>query len=130
MPNQQNNTNAEENVNLSKSDLAELIGAAIKAAREPIIDEAKEASLARNKERMRTQLAESAEAIKQGQDNCSHLREDNTARVAWATNFHASRKLFVKEGFCQACNKHFKPGVEGYEQMLRVPTGRQGLIQG
>jgi hypothetical protein len=130
MANQQNVTNAEENVNLSKTDLAGLIAAAIKAAREPIVDEAKEASLARNKERMRTQLAESAASVVAAQNNCSHLREDNTSRVAWAENFVASRKLFVKEGFCMACGKHYKPGVEGYAEALRIPTGRQGLIRG
>lgn len=130
MANQQNTTNADESVNLSKTDLAGLIAAAIKAAREPIVDEAKEASLARNKERMRTQLEESAASIRAAQDNCSHLREDNTARVAWAENYVAARKLFVREGFCMACGKHFHPGVEDYGRMLKVPTGRQGLIRG
>lgn len=126
----QNQSNAGANLTLTAADLANIIREAVESAKAPYIDPAKESQIARNKQRMQDQLAESAESIKAGQDNCSHLREDNTSRVAWAVNYVVAKKLYIKEGFCQACNKHFAPGVDQYGEMLRVPTGRQGLIQG
>ncbi len=126
---QQNQSAAEAPVNLSAAQLAEIIREAVTAARQPLVDEAKEAQVARNKKRMQDQLAESTASIKAGQDSCSHLREDNTARIAWADYYHAARKLYVREGYCQACNKHFGPGVEGYAHWLSVPTGKQGIVR-
>jgi hypothetical protein len=80
------------------------------------------------RERLRYERDEAEKNISRTQSQCNHLRSNNTSRVAWIENYHRAMNLYIKEGFCQACNKHFRPGVAGYEQMLQVGVGQAGVI--
>lgn len=122
---QELSTSGSAGISLTHEQLLELL----KAANAPHVDEK---AVAR-KEKARAQMRQETAAMEAGkraaENNCSHLRDDNTSRIAWAENYHVARNLWIREGFCQMCNKHFKPGVDQYEQFFRVPTGKPGIIR-
>lgn len=105
----------------------EMMKVLIDQMKKPYVDEQAEARKERQRQQLRAQRIASEKQIKAMQDSCNHLRDDGTSRVAWADNFHVAIQRFVHEGFCQLCNKHFAPGVEGYEQIVRVPS-KVGMI--
>lgn len=114
----------------TKEQLA-MVAMIMQEARKPYIDPNVEERNERSRQRLRNER-ENYERNKAAIENsCSHLREDNTSRVAWITNFHAARPTnpYITEGFCQLCQKHFRPGVEGYEAMLKIPVGKAGIVQ-
>lgn len=123
----------EPKMNVSMSDLKDMLAALVAEMKKPVVDQD---LLARNeaaKQRIRAQREESAADLKQIQDNCSHLREDGTSRVAWHEQYMRAKKLFYQIGFCQACNIHLHPemgDLDLYKRMLRVPSGKPGLIMG
>jgi hypothetical protein len=123
----------EPKLNITMSDLKDMLAALVAEMKKPVVDHD---LLARNeaaKQRIRAQREESAADLKQIQDNCSHLREDGTSRVAWHEQYMRALKLFYQIGFCQACNKHYHPEMEDkadFMRMLKVPSGKPGLIMG
>jgi hypothetical protein len=100
----------------------------IEEMRKPYVDQDVVARNEAARQRLRAQRTESEANIEAVWNSCSHMREDNTSRVAWITNFHRARNLYITEGFCQACNKPFRPGVKGYEEMLKMPVGKAGIV--
>jgi hypothetical protein len=128
MADQQKHKADEATETLSPTQLA-MIKAIAEAMKTPYVDPEIAARNLRAKTRLRDER-ELAEANKASiEDQCSHMREDNTSRVAWIVNYHTARKLYITEGFCQLCNKHYRPGVAGYEAMLKLPVGKAGVIQ-
>ena len=123
----------EPKMNISMSDLKDMLAVLVAEMKKPHVDPD---LLARNeaaKQRIRAQRAESEADKKQTQDGCSHLREDGTSCVAWHEQYIRAKKLFYTIGFCQHCEKHYHPEMEDkqeYSRMLRVPTGKPGLIMG
>ena len=119
-------------LNITMSDLKDMMAALVAEMKKPHVDPD---ILARNeaaKQRIRAQREESEAELKATQDACSHLREDGTSRVAWHEQYIRSKKLFFQIGFCQACNRSFYPdaGDPDYTRMLKVPSGKPGLIMG
>lgn len=112
--------------------IREIVSSAVEASKKPYVDQDEVAKKERARQRLRDQRKEAQEQIEAIQNGCNHLRDDNTSRVAWITNFNRQRQLYITEGFCQLCNKHYHPGMkEGsavYEAMLRVPVGKAGII--
>lgn len=100
----------------------------IEEMKKPYVDEEAVAKKERARERLQRERAEAERRIAARQNACSHLRDDNTSRVAWITLLQVAKGLYITEGYCQLCNKHFAPGVPGYEAMLKVPVGKAGLI--
>lgn len=128
MADQQKHKADEATETLSPQQLA-MIKAIAEAMKTPYIDQ----SAVENKERARIRLRQERDMAEKSkaaiEDSCSHVREDNTSRVAWITNHWRSIDRYVTEGFCQLCNKHYRPGVEGYAEMLKIPVGKAGVIQ-
>ena len=106
----------------------EQLQALIETMRKPYVDPEVTARNERARQRLRDQREEAEANKRLIEDSCSHMREDNTSRIAWIENFHRARGLYIKEGFCQACNKHYRPGVAGYEHIINVPVGKSGLV--
>jgi hypothetical protein len=126
-----NQAQAEVSSSLSGRDLElikTLIAEVVKENRKPYVDEELEARKLKARTRLREERAEAQRNIDATQTACMHRREDGTSTVAWAENFHKARGLWIKEGPCQRCDKNFKPGVSGYEEMLMVPQGKMGII--
>lgn len=123
MANQQHQNAGDGAIALSKDELRLLI----EEMKKPYVDPDAEARKERQKQQLRNQRAQAERQIKAVQDNCTHLRDDGTSRVAWADNFHVAKGRYIREGFCQACNKYYAPGVEGYEAIVRVP-GKVGMV--
>ena len=115
-------------ITLTLSALKEMMSALVAEMKKPHVDPDIVARNLASKLRMREQREESQRDLDAIQNQCSHMREDNTSRIAWIENFVRARNLYVREGFCQLCNKHYHPGVEGYAEILRIPTGKVGLI--
>ena len=130
MADQQKHHKAEEaqEAQFSQREVA-MIAAIAEAMKKPYVDPEITARNERARVRLREQREEAEQNIAAIQNQCSHMRDDNTSRVAWITNYHRARSLYITEGFCQACNKHFKPGINGYEAMLKVPVGKAGIVQ-
>lgn len=126
MANQQNQ-NAGDDLGFSSKQIAAL-KLIIEEMKKPYVDEEAVARKEKARESLRAERAEAERRTKARQDSCSHLRDDNTSRVAWIQLYHVAKKLYVREGYCQQCNKHFAPGVEGYEAMLRIPVGKSGIV--
>lgn len=118
---------AEEASTLSPETVA-MMKVLIEEMRKPHIDQEVVARNERARQRLRDQRRDSEAAIEAVWNSCSHMREDNTSRVAWIENFHRAIGRYVIEGFCQACNKPFRPGVVGYEAMLKIPVGKAGIV--
>jgi hypothetical protein len=128
-----NQHNDEQKLNISMSDLQNMLAALVAEMKKPA---AKDPDLvARNeaaRKRIHEQRIESEAELKQTQDNCSHLRDDGTSRIAWHEQYIRDKKLFFQIGFCQNCNRPFYPDRNDpeYIRMLKVPTGKPGLIMG
>jgi hypothetical protein len=105
-----------------------LIAEVTKENKKPYVDEDVVAKKLAARTRLRAEQAEMVRNIEAMQAACSHLREDNTSAVAWAENFHRAKGFYIKEGPCQRCSKNFHPGVEGYEDIIRISTGKMGVI--
>lgn len=118
---------AEEADVLSPGQIA-MMKVLIEEMRKPYVDQDVVARNERARDRLRTQREESEKQVEAAWRSCSHMRGDNTSRVAWIENFHAAIGKYIIEGFCQACGCPFKPGRPGYEQMLKVPTGKTGIV--
>lgn len=127
MANQQKDDN-DAPITLTLGMLKEMMTTLVVEMKKPHVDPDIVARNLAAKARLRAQREESAKDLAAIQDNCAHLRPDNSANIAWIENFHRARNLFIQEGFCQLCNKHFHPGVPGYAEILRLPRGRVGLI--
>jgi hypothetical protein len=130
MANQQKDEN-EQPVTLTMGALKEMLTTLVVEMKKPHVDPDIVARNEATKARMRAQRAQSERDLEAEQLNCSHLREDNTSRIAWHEPFQVSKQLYVKEGFCQGCNRHFHPGMKDrneYIHWLKVPTGKVGLI--
>lgn len=86
---------------------------------DPKIVEAKE----RQRLALREERKRSEENRKAREAACSHLREDNTSRIAWMQNSD-----LVTRGVCQSCNALFQPGHPDYMRLIKIPVGRAGII--
>lgn len=111
-------------VTLTQAQLIELM----REIKKPYVDEQIEARKERAKSRLREEREQSELNRVARENGCSHMRGDNTSRIAWNDYFIAAKNHWQREGYCQACNKHFKPGVDQFEQYVRIPTGRDGVI--
>jgi hypothetical protein len=118
-------------VTMSQADLAAAIAAAVSQAVKAQ-NEYKDPQIVANKERtraaMQRQNAENLRNKDYRESMCSHTRDDNSSRVAWITNYVAATGRMVTEGFCQLCEKHFHPEKEGYAEMIRISTGKSGIV--
>lgn len=121
---QQELSTSASSISITQEQLLELL----KAANAPHVDEKAVARKEKARQDMRDGQAAMEAGKRAAESNCSHLRDDNTSRIAWAANYHPKRNVYITEGFCQYCNKHFKPGVDQYEQYIRIPTGKPGVI--
>lgn len=128
MANQQTDEK-ETPVVITLSALKDMMSALVAEMKKPFVDPDIVARNLAAKMRLRAQREESERDLAAIQDSCPHMRDDNTSAVAWHEQFWRARKLYIREGFCQRCNKHFFPGLPGYVEMLRVPTGKAGVIQ-
>jgi hypothetical protein len=131
MANQLKDETSEPTMNITMSALKEMLSALVAEMKKPHVDPELVARNEAVRLRMRKQREQSEKDLEATQDSCSHMREDNTSRVAWAENFVRDRQLYVKEGFCQLCNKHYHPGMKRkheYAEMLKVPVGKAGII--
>lgn len=123
----------EPKLNITMSDLKDMLATLVVEMKKPHVDPD---ILARNeaaKQRIRAQRDESEAEKNTIQANCSHLREDGTSRIAWHEQYIRAKKLFYQIGFCQACEKHYHPemaDLEDFKRMIRVPSGKPGLIMG
>ena len=115
-------------ITLTMGSLKEMLSALVAEMKKPHVDLELVARNEAVKIRMRAQLAQSKLDLDAIQDQCSHLREDGTSRIAWHEPFNRKQKLYIQEGFCQMCNKHYHPGIKDYVAMLKVPTGKVGII--
>jgi hypothetical protein len=127
MADQQKSHKAEEAAELTPGQIA-MMKVLIEEMRKPYVDPDVVARNERARQRLREQRAEDEANVEARWNQCSHMREDNTSRVAWIENFHRAISRYVIEGFCQQCNKPFRPGVAGYEAMLRIPVGKNGIV--
>jgi hypothetical protein len=122
---------SDQPITLTMGALKEMLSALVAEMKKPHVDLELVARNEAVRQRMRRQREQSAKDLDAVQDSCSHMREDNTSRVAWAENFVRDRQLYVKEGFCQLCNKHYHPNMKRpheYAEMLKVPVGKAGII--
>lgn len=118
-------------LSITAEDLKEILAAAIAQGQKPYVDPEKVRQAEAAKARIAKQRETSERETEARQSACSHLREDNTSRIAWNQFHHVERQLYIWEGFCQMCNKHFFPGMKPkgeYERMIRVPSGKPGII--
>lgn len=121
---QQEVSTSDQAVTLTQAQLIELM----REIKKPYVDDQIEARKERAKARLRSER-ETAELNRIALENsCSHMRGDNTSRIAWNDYFIAAKQIYQREGYCQHCNKHFKPGVDQYNQYVRIPTGRDGIV--
>jgi hypothetical protein len=127
MANQQKDDN-DQPINMTMGMLKEMLSALVAEMKKPFIDPEIVARNEAAKVRIRAQRLESEKDQKAIEDACTHRRDDLTSAVAWQEQFHRARRLYITDGFCQHCNKHFAPGVEGYSEMLKIPTGKVGVI--
>lgn len=129
MANQQTN---EQALNITPSALKEMLAALVAEMKKPHVDPDLVARNEAAKQRIRSQREESEAELKALQNSCSHLREDGTSRIAWHEQYMRAKKLFYTIGFCQACNRPFYPDANDpdYTRMLKVPSGKPGLIMG
>lgn len=104
------------------------IAAIVAEMKKPVIDEVAETRLAAAKQRLRDQRDEATRSIKATQDSCNHLRPNGSCNIAWIEHFRRAAQRYVVEGFCQVCNKHYEPGVEGYAIYINLPRGNAGLV--
>jgi len=121
----------EPKLNITMSDLKDMMAALVAEMKKPHVDPDIVARNEATKVRMRAQREESERDLEAIQNSCSHLREDNSSRIAWQEQFIRATKLYVIDGFCQNCNKHFHPNMKNpseYAKWLKIPTGKVGLI--
>lgn len=106
-------------------DPVEFAKAIAEGIRQGKIDPEMEARKERDRIRLRAERERSEKSRKAKMDACTHLREDNTSTVAWMRNSDE-----VTRGVCQRCNKLFVPGDPDYDRVVRISTGRAGVIYG
>ncbi len=104
---------------LTRGDLKELAAELVTEFKRDEVKERIAAQKARFREDQRARVAAANAAKEAAQQNCPHLRCDNTSCVAWMQNSDG-----VVRGVCQHCNKLFSPesDPEEYERMRRVAT--------
>jgi hypothetical protein len=117
-------------ITLTMGALKEMLSALVAEMKKPHVDQDVVARNEAAKLRMRAQRVQSEKDRVTFEDNCTHERPDGTSAIAWHEQLNRKRQLYITEGFCQHCNKHYEPGVEGYAAMLKKPTGKVGLITG
>lgn len=99
--------------------------AILQEIKKPYVDPVVEANKLKQREQMRRTVQEGEEDKRIRQANCSHMRDDNTSRIAWYTFSDG-----VERGFCQLCNKKYD-AVENrtdYIAARRVPTRSAGVV--
>lgn len=131
MANQVKDENASTPIAITMEQLQAILGTLAAEMKKPHVDPDVVARNEAARARLRAQRLESEQDLEAIQNSCSHLREDNTARIAWIENFVRAIGLYVREGFCQNCNKHFHPNMkhkEEYIAALKMPTGKAGII--
>lgn len=116
-------------VTMTQADLAAVVAAAVSQAVKAQ-NEYKDPIVVENKKRMRANMQQQQKDNLRNKEyresQCSHLRENNSSRIAWIDNFIASKGIVIREGFCMGCEKHFHPEKEGYAEMVRISTGMNG----
>lgn len=100
-----------------------LFMALVQEMKKPYVDEDVVARKLRDKERLQNERRIAVANIEAAQDACTHLRDDNTSRIAWIDNSDG-----IRRGVCQACNVTLAPGHHAYERMRRIPTRMAGII--
>ena len=108
---------------LTGAQLQNLLATVIEEARKPYID--KDAAELKEKRRLRLRAAmlEMQAAEKARQENCTHLREDNTSVIAWMTNTDG-----VTRGFCPHCTAVIDEDHPQRAALLRVPTRQPSIV--
>jgi hypothetical protein len=117
---------------ITLSALKEMLSTLVAEMKKPVVDHELVARNLAAKLRLRAQREESKRDLDAIQNACPHLRGDGTSTIAWATNYHRARQLYVQEGPCQHCNKFFHPWMEDkaeYLAALKRPVGQAGIIQ-
>jgi hypothetical protein len=104
-------------------DLAALGKAIAEGLKEAKRDPELEARKARDRQRIREERGRQEANQRAIQDNCPHLREDNTSAVAWMRNSDD-----ITRGVCQRCNALFTPEHPEYLRLIRIPTRAAGVI--
>lgn len=110
----------------------EVIRVMVAEIRKPPHDPVKEARDARVKETKEKAEKEMWDKKRRMYTQCSHLRQDGTSNIAWATQSDG-----VKRGMCPYCSSDFSPEMtkvypdlaDLYQKMLKVPTGRMENVR-
>ena len=101
---------------LTGEQLSNLLTTVIEEARKPVVDKESQARREAQRLRLRKVLLEEKEAERRRQDNCSHLREDNTSCIAWQVNTDG-----VTRGFCPHCTLVIDEHYKDREKLLKIP---------
>lgn len=107
----------QDNVVLTRDALADLLRQVLEEAKKPYIDPDVESRKARDRERLRCEREIAEKARRDYQARCTHLREDGSSAVAWATQSDG-----ITRGVCQHCNRLFVPEDPDYAQVIRIPV--------
>lgn len=103
----------------------EMLRTVVAEIRKPPVDLVKEAQKAREKITKETALKTYWETKARKKLNCSHLREDGTCCIAWATQSDN-----VERGYCAYCNSTFDPSDgDLYETLRRLTRGRKDSVR-
>lgn len=112
-----------ETLTLSLDDLKQLLATVVQEAKRPYVDPKEEQRKEQEREELRKQIRLINENRSRMQAACSHMREDNTCRIAWHQNSDG-----VWRGVCQACFAWFEPGHPQYEEMIKRPTRASSIF--
>ncbi len=113
----------ESRVELSTSDIKELLKTVLEEARKPVVDEQAQKRKEMHRQRLRNQMVVNEHMRALREARCSHMRQDNTSRIAWMQNSDG-----VVRGTCQYCHAIFEPGHKDYDELIRRPTYGTGVV--
>jgi hypothetical protein len=110
---------------LTTVQLEEILRTLVSEIRKPPFDPVKEAQKKREQETKIKALATYWENKKKKKLSCSHLREDGTCLIAWATQSDG-----IERGYCPNCDSTFFPeDGEIYQKVRLLPRGRKENIR-
>ena len=116
-------TSSPQGTTLSPELLRQLLTTVIAEARKPYVDEDAEKLKHSRRMRLRASMLELKAAEKARQENCTHLREDNTSCIAWMVNTDG-----ITRGFCPHCTLVIGEDHPQRTALLRVPTRRPSIV--
>jgi hypothetical protein len=109
----------------SRAESQEMIRTIVAEIRKPPIDPVREAQKVREKETKEVALKTYWETKERKKRNCSHLREDGTCVIAWATQSDN-----VERGYCAYCNSTFDPSDgDLYNELRKLTRGRKDSVR-